>query len=453
MPRKQKERGSARMPRSQRFKRKSPPETKGRGKAASAQERRRKRVSVLRRVAACVAVLAVTFCLALLVGDEDYRATPFGWVPFIATLFAIVGAFLYLQVLKRGLRLSAKSMVGTCERAQEVKFVVEFRNRTPLMFFQLKAHFFISDLYGNPVRHLTTTMSLAPFERQEVAFAARFDHIGTYQAGLDHVDVVDFLRLFSSVVEGPAPAEVEVTPKLVPIERITLSNEAVVENAKVSKSVFADSLDYAGVREYVPGDPLKTVHWKLSSRGETYLTRLYEVYTNPGVAVIMDFFGRAETSEGLMSMFDMVVESAFSLARYAQEEGMESEIHFTNKAGEPVGLTTWRRSDLPGLVGQFPPFAGERVRESDALELLSRQIRSQYGQGNVIICTANISPEMISTIIEAKGRKREPILVAVAPARLEGRELDRWRGPLKRLDAAGIGYIEITRSEDLRGVK
>lgn len=419
----------------------------------SRSQRRQARRSAALKTVACVVVLGLCLALAWVVGSSDYRATAIGWVPFIACAAAIVGAFLYLQVLKRGFAMYEKSDFASCERGRDVKFTVRFRNKTPLFFFRIEAYFFVADLYGSTVSQNMTTLALAPFEKYDLDFMARFEHIGTYSAGLDRVVITDYLRLFTATLDGPRRTSVQVVPRIVPIERIEFSNEATLETTKAAKATLSDSMDYAGVRDYAPGDPLKTIHWKLSARSDHYYTRLYEAYTNPGVAVIMDFYGPGKTSQELMGMFDCVVETAFSVARYAQEQGMDTEIHYCDRRGQRVRYSAWRKEDLPRIVADMPSFSAQAAMQLGALDLVETQAMSQYGQNNLVVCTANVGSEMISTVIEAKMRHREPIVFAVAPRGLEGRERDRWVAPLARLDEAGIGYVVLSSADELQGVR
>ena len=419
----------------------------------SAAQRKRARRSIALKALACVVVLGLCLALALVVGNQDYQATAIGWTPFIACAAAILGAFFYLQVLRRGLVMYEKTNLSSCERGRDVKFTVRFRNSTPLFFFRIEAYFFVADLYGSKVSEAMTTIALSPFEKYDMDFTTRFEHIGTYAAGLDRVVLTDYLRLFTVTLAGPHRTSVQVTPRLVPIERIEFSNEATLETTKALKTTFSDSLDYAGVRDYSPGDPLKTIHWKLSARTDHYFTRLYEAFSNPGVAVLLDFYGPGKSANELMAMFDCVVETAFSVAQYAREQGMETEIHFCDRHGERVRIASWRKSDLPKIVSQMPRFSNDAKMQIGALDLVKQQAMSQYGQNNLAICTANIGPEMISAVIDVKMRHREPILFAVAPRGLEGRDKDRWAAPLARLDEAGIGYVVLTSADELKGVR
>lgn len=418
----------------------------------SRDERRKVRRGYVFRAAACVLLLALCGVFAYFVGDQDRNPTIIGWVPLIAVGSAIVLAFVYVRLLARSLVLLEKSDAIDCRRGENVRFTVRFRNRGILFFFRLEAHFFTADLEGNPVNHAATTVALAPRERYDMPFVARFEHIGTYSAGLDRVVIYDFLRLFSKTVPGPRRTRVQVTPQLVAVPEILFSNDAVVETTKAARSALSDSMDYAAAREYVMGDPMKNVHWKLSSRTDELMVKLFETYTNPGVAVILDFYGPGAGALELMDMFDAVVETGFSVARYARTRGMDTEVLYTDQAGSPVHRSTWRESDLPLIVSEMPAFTSQPEAAADAIRLLDGEIRSIHGQSNLIVCSANLSSQMMETIVSAKLHRREPIMFAVVPQGLEGRERDRWLAPLKRLDAAGIGYVVLSSSSDLLGV-
>ena len=427
--------------------------------AAGKQRRERKRAGrrraagARRRVAGkallVAAVLALLLALALLVGDADYRATLMGWTPFVAAVCLVVLAFAYVRVLAAGLVLSEELVLKDCKRGREVPFTLRLRNATPLVCFRIEAEFFISDLFGNVANEVTTTVTLGPRESYELDFTMCFEHIGTYTAGLRKVTVYDFFGLFSKVVSPETHHEVQVTPKLQPLERIMFDDTATEETAKAAKSILADSLDYSHVREYVPGDPLKTIHWKLSARSEDYLTRLYEVYNEPGVGIFMDFHANDGRAGVLMGMFDAVVEAAFSVADYTTRKGMDTEVHYTNKYGEPRRVISWDDDAMPDIIDELPAMTVGESGGADVLAILRRQIMDQRGQSTLVLCSASMDPELINALVDAKTRKRSPFMIAVAPPELAGRALDAYCRPLSRLDEANIPYVVISRSEDL----
>ena len=426
-----------------------------RAKRARARKRERgvaarkaRRVIVL-KVLVVLVILAMFLALALLVGDDEYKATIIGWVPFVAAVAAIIGAFIYIRILKHQLTLSENSHVTDCQRGDDVRFDVRFRNKSPLFVFRMEAYFYISDLFGNIASESMTTMSMSPFEETDMGFDTTFEHVGNYTAGLDRVVVSDFLGLFTFTLRNERRHHVNVTPRLVDIEQLSLSTDAMRESNKAAKSNIADSLDYSHVRAYEMGDALKTIHWKLSARTGSYQTRLYEVYTNPGVAIICNFFAEENEATQMMSYFDAVVECAFSLSRYSQHKGMETELFFSDKDGRPRQEVSWRNEDLPELIEAMPKMSNRREDQLLALDIIKDQVLAQHGQNNLIVCSADLGSELVSALVDAKIRRRSPMLVAVVPAGLDGRALDAYCSNLSQLDAADIPYIVLSRSEEL----
>ncbi len=423
---------------------------RARRKHAQRDERRHKRAARL-KAAACVLLIALCVFLAVMVGNADYKATPFGWIPLIAVVLGIAAAFGYLQVLKRSLVFEETSSLADCQRDKDIDFTVAFKNKSPLFFFRIEVYFYISDLYGNVASRAMTTLSLAPFEEYELSFSAKFEHIGTYSAGLEKVRVVDFLNLFSATIQNEGKQTVQVTPKFQLIDGLHFSPDAMQETTRAAKTILADSMDYAYVREYVPGDPLKTIHWKLSSRNADgrYMTRLYEMPTNPAVGVIMDFYGDSDEASVLMGFFDAVVECGFSIASYARYQGMDVAVRFVDRDGSKVALSSWNEDTMPQIIQSMPPMSNKVADQALAMDLLRDQMVSQHGENNLIICTADLSAEMVSLVCESKTRHREPMLVAIIPTTLAGKERDDYTASLARLDAADIGYLVVSKSDEL----
>ncbi len=398
---------------------------------------------------ACAAVLAITLLLALAVGDADYHATAIGWLPFICCVTAIVLAFAYAQVLRRSLVMEEVAEVGSCQRGRAVRFAVRFRNTCPLFYTRIEAHFFVSDLFGNRAGASTTTLALCPFEEYEMGFSTRFEHIGVYRAGLDSVTVTDFLRLFSFTVKAPKRTLVQVTPQLVEMGALHLSNEAITETTRAKRTVLADSTNYAGVREYVKGDPLKTIHWKLSAKQRKYYTRIYEAYTNMGVDVVLDFTGPVRTPDEMMGMFDCVVETGLSVARYAREHGIDVQLHWVDRNGRTWSKPGITEAEMPAMIADMPLFSSDEEHRIEALDLVKHLAGSKRSQGNLVVCSANPQADLLTALISAKERRHAPVLFAVVPKRMEQRDREIWAAPFARLDNASVGYRILAESTEI----
>lgn len=416
---------------------------------AHKKHRRNKTQHFARKFIICVFLLGLSLVLALLVGDADYKATAIAWIPFLMLVFTLLVSFIYVKILGHGLRIEAQGELHDCRRGDKAHFSIHFTNKTPLYFFYLNIYFYVSDLFGGVASETQTSLSLSPFEKYDLDFTTTFEHIGTYKAGMERVIIYDFLHLFTFEIHKDYTRMVHVTPRIQNLENLELSTESRLEAKTPKKSVFADSLDYAYVRPYVPGDPLKTIHWKISARSDDYMTRLFEENTNPGVAVVLDFYAPEVRIAQLMGMFDALVETAFSIGTYAKTEGLDVDIFYTNKSGEHVKRSTWKSNELEEIVQDMPSITNDETKAEDGLNVFSEQLRNQYGQNNLVMCTANLSSQLISAVIDAKIQQRNPILFAIIPTDLIGKELEDYTANLRRLDEANIGYKILRSSDDL----
>lgn len=421
-------------------------------RAARRAPARRARRRIVLKVLAVVVVLAALLAMALFVGDSDYRATAIGWVPFLAAVLSIIMAAVYVRVLAATLEFSDAAAERECERGRNIRFDVHFANQSILFFFRIEAFFYISDLYGNIASEASTTLGLVPHGSLDMSFHSTFEHIGTYSAGLDRVVISDFLGLFTVTKRNETRREVRVLPQMQVINTVRFSNDAIIETTKAARSVLADSMDYAYVRDYELGDPLRAIHWKLSARADKYVTRLYEIQTNPGVAIIMDFYAENNDAETLMSMFDAVVESAFSLAEYAREQGMDTEVLFRGRDLQTHRVLNWSLEERIRVIGDMPRMSADPDEEAAAIALLSDEVTSPSGQSNIVMCSASMDPTMLSSLADAKLRRRSPLLVSVVPRNVIERDRDAYCKPLARLDDANIPYVVLSDSRELSGV-
>lgn len=396
--------------------------------------------------AACgVALLA----LALVVGDGDYHATAIGWAPFIGYVIAVAGAALYTRVLKN--RVHAKAASGTveCERGKTGSFSVSVENRSPLFIFSCRLHFCVSTQDKKQLSEAIMSITLGPFQSTNVPFEAMFDHVGVYEVGVNALELSDYLGLFRANQKVHGSMQAQVLPAIHPVGAISFSQDAVNETPKAAKAILADSMDYSHVREYALGDPLKTIHWKLSARTGQFQTRLYEVYTSPGVAIIMDFHTSVSDYAIRMHLLDAIVEASFSIAYYASQQGIEWQLSFCDKNDTECTIRDTRTLNTAKTISKLPSMSDNHVLRDSAFDMVRKQAVSRYGQSNLILCTSDLDSEAVSSLIEAKMHRRAAMLVAIVPAELTGRARDEYLKPLASLTNAGVPFVAISSAEEL----
>lgn len=405
----------------------------------------RRNINKIRKLVCCVLAVCVTGIPAV------FLNTVYGYLPVLMVLLSFAGSWGYLQLLRKQLVFEELSDLSNCIRGTEVDFTVRLANKSKLIIYpRLEPYFYISDLFGADDTVTSQTITLAPGEERTFDFSVRFDHIGSYSAGLKKIVIHDILGLFTYTYINPSQYQVNVAPRIFDVERVRISDTALTESQKMVVPTVVDGSDYAGVREYVWGDPIKTIHWKLSARTDNYMTKQFESYGTVGISIILDFFSPEYDGDTMMSVFDGIVETGLSVGSYAEENGIEYEIVYSNRQKETKRFNNGKYTDFAEVIKDMPKISATEGRYT-GYDLLQEEGGSRYSHGNIAFCTANITEDNMNLLAELRNRRKNPILFAIVPDVMSEAERDAFIKPLRILDGADISYYILASAQELGG--
>ena len=136
-------------------------------------------------------------------------------------------------------------------------------------------------------------------KRLPEALAAPTEHCGLLELRADRVKVCDYLGLFTLRLKPPVPARIMCRP--VPVRCQPVEVPDVKGANPSSKNAFrrGPGEDYE-LREYRPGDPLRSVHWKLSSKWDELIVRERTDAVTSLPLLTLDRFGKPEELDQLL---------------------------------------------------------------------------------------------------------------------------------------------------------
>lgn len=134
--------------------------------------------------------------------------------------------------------------------------------------------------------------------RRPVELAAAAPHCGVLELRVDKGRVWDYLGLISLPMAPVRPARMVCRPIPVPVEP-----PAVPEGSGAPSSTSAARLgpgEDFDLRPYRPGDPMRSVHWKLSSKWDELIVRERSDTLVPLPLLTLDRFGPPEALDRLL---------------------------------------------------------------------------------------------------------------------------------------------------------
>lgn len=403
-----------------------------------------KRRNPLVRIFYTIVVLAACCLVPLFVN------TVIGYVPLLLVVLLILLSFIYLQLLVPALHISERANHYEWMRGETGEVTITLSNSSPLLFLRLEPVCVVSDIEGQDESFIRMRTLLGAHEQRDLPIEVLFDHVGLYQMGLCRIEIFDLLGLFSKVVDYDGRCTVRVVPVVHDLESIGVHETSQAENVRNTKSVLSDDMDYAYVREYEIGDPMKKVHWKLSSRngGEQLYTKLFETHNNPGITVFLDFYSTESDVERRLEMFDTLLEASFSVLNFAKLHSIDTQLVFRDLNGDIKTTEKNAPEELDPLIDDMPRLsdAGE---ERDTEMMITAQMQKPNMQPNVFFFTSEFSQANVTALTNLKRTKRTVKVFAVLPSGLPDHERNARTRPFTELASFDVKVIELQAGEDI----
>lgn len=381
-----------------------------------------------------------------------YMNSIFGYLPVLMLILSAPASLLYRELLRRNIYCLEQNAAGICQRGESRQFTVKIQNRSWLICSRAQALFFRSDLFGGTDSVTVVPLALAPFETREFGFTIPFAHVGRYKVGLQELRVFGLFGVSSVAIPAAGSHLVDVVPQSCDMSSLVVSKLVHSESERAMIRSAAEEMDYAGVREYAFGDPIKTIHWKLSAHAAGYLTKQMESYGTNGISILMDLQLPGYSTELQMNALDCIAEAGASLCRYAKGNGLDYELLYFDRFSEKRRYIPVNTTDFAQLWGDVTVMKPGTDGNTSMLRLLREELMSLYGPTNIAVCTANVTRELLQTLIEAKIRKRHTVLLYALPALMDDRLRADKRKSLRVLEGAGVPYYILASHEELRKV-
>ena len=200
-------------------------------------------------------------------------------IQFISLLYlAVLGfSFFYSHLVSRYVVVRRKDLVLRAQRLESIEIILLVENRSPFPVHYLSVidtpnHFFLSE----PGKFI---ISLGPGEKKRLSYQIKSRDRGEYSIGPAIIQGSDPLGFFPWQKRQQEVQRLIIYPETLPL---TLKHRSGLPagNIRIENRIYEDITRYRSLREYIPGDDLKWINWKVSARmgklySMDYLAALY----------------------------------------------------------------------------------------------------------------------------------------------------------------------------------
>ncbi len=165
---------------------------------------------------------------------------------------------------------------------EPVPYYFVLQNEYPMNFCHIKPKMYSTFSYIENMDE-EREYELLPHEsaRYDTKLICRYR--GEYKVGIKSITITDFLKLFSMTYFVNEPISVVVSPRITQLRSLRTANDPVRSSYKESQKMrqYPDTV----VRDYIPGDPPKSIHQKLSAKTGSLKSRLYYGEERQGITI------------------------------------------------------------------------------------------------------------------------------------------------------------------------
>ncbi|MGH3127276.1 MAG: DUF58 domain-containing protein [Gaiellaceae bacterium] len=149
-------------------------------------------------------------------------------------------------------------------------------------------------------------------ERRELPLSVRCTRWGVFDVGRVEVRARDVLRLVTWEARFEQLHRIKAYPTPLTLQRLLAPLETQAFSGSEVARVKGDGVEYADIRDFVPGDRVRSINWRASARRQGLVVNERHPERNTDVVLFVDSF--ADVRGGGVSVLDEVVRAAATLA-------------------------------------------------------------------------------------------------------------------------------------------
>jgi uncharacterized protein (DUF58 family) len=245
--------------------------------------------------------------LVVLYSLTGYR----GWlVFFLGTAGAWLLAVLWVRSLERNLSIERKIHLAWASVGDSLPEQLKVINNSWLPAIWVE----IIDTSATPATPIRLVSDVAPHATRTRHPSHLCRRRGLYTLGPTRLRTGDPFGIYTLTLYDQHSSTILVTPPLLPLTQLRIAPGGWAGDQRRRRGALERNISDAGIRNYVPGDSLRRIHWHASAHYDTLIVRQLEAATSGDWWIFVDLDAAAQAGTGQDSTLELSIVLAASLA-------------------------------------------------------------------------------------------------------------------------------------------
>ncbi len=366
----------------------------------------------------------------------------FPYTLFYIVLITPVVSVVYLIIIYLTFRYSENLNKREYVKGEVLEYTLDIHNRSPFyiayftVFMHMEGQMLIK---GMKTEHLT----IKPFKNQVFNFQVPIMYRGKYRVGISKIVIKDFLNLVSFNHTPGETKQIRVFPRILPLDKLDIPYIRISENEYLSQIKDRGSTEIHDIRDYIYGDSLKKIYWKLSSKHNKWMVKETNASTEKEFWIIVNLEKLEGQPEDVLKAEDRTIEVSVSLARLFIGSGVVLKVCFFRN--EEVCFTF---SDITGFQQMYELFAFIPFNMEESFKgEMNYFIESMHEQKSVLVFTPVFNENYLNALSKMKNAGHDVSLFYCEAEEGDMKEVLE-RALEKELPELGIKVIDMYKSLD-----
>lgn len=231
----------------------------------------------------------------------------------------------------------------------DVYFGVENKSMIPVD--ELKIGIKIHNYFYENTEEYTIIAATVPKKYRSTKISLSGVYCGRIMAEAVSMNICDMFGLFTFTKEISNIKEISIMPsKQEKYEGVDLSVLGSADDEEIQYIKGDDVSQISQIRDYIPGDRLQNIHWKLSAKSRELQVKEFSMPYSEDVILLLEFYINAEQPE----VFDELIETMYAFSVDLIRQGRKFTVMYHgNESYELESMDVFNEDDLGTVINEL----------------------------------------------------------------------------------------------------